>query len=264
MFLEIGNVRCLIPKSVNILALTATTTIETFNSISKSLLLNNPILVGLPPNRANIKYIVKECPSTDELCHQLTEELILKRANGPKTVLFCRSLQHCANVFAVLKRMLGKYITEPPGMAPDLQACLIDVFTAVSTIEMRELILKEFIKCDTKLRLLIATTAFGLGVDCPDIARIINLGSPTTLEELVQESGRAGRNGMSAVAILYPKKIGRMKLSAETKVYQDNNKECRRTLLFKNFMFSDIKEQPLKACLCCDLCARMCQCEQCC
>jgi len=54
-------------------------------------------------------------------------------------------------VFAVLKRMLRKYITEPPGMATDLQARLVDVFTAVSTIEMRELILKEFIKCDTKL-----------------------------------------------------------------------------------------------------------------
>jgi len=54
MFSEIGNVQCLFPKFVNILALTATATMETFNSISKSLLLNNPILVGLPPNRATL------------------------------------------------------------------------------------------------------------------------------------------------------------------------------------------------------------------
>ena len=91
---------------------------------------------------------------------------------------------------------------------------------------MRELILKEFSKSDTKLQLLIATTAFGLGVDCPDITRIINFGSPPTLEELVQESGRAGRNGISGEAILYPKKVGKMKLSAAMKDYQDNTDAC--------------------------------------
>ena len=148
-------------------------------------------------------------------------------------------------------------------MVTDLQVCLVDVFTAVSTVEMRELILKEFSRPDTKLRLLVATTAFGLGVDCPDIARIINYGSPTTLEELVQESGQAGRNGTYAEAILYPKKVGKIKLSSAMKEYQNNTDKCRRNLLFENFLFSDLKQQPPKACLCCDLCTRMCQCEQC-
>ena len=63
---------------------------------------------------------------------------------------------------------------------------------------MREEVLKEFCKADTKLRLLIATTAFGLGVDCVDIKRVINYGTPSILEELVQESGRAGRDGREA------------------------------------------------------------------
>ena len=58
------------------------------------------------------------------------------------------------------------------------------------------MLLKEYCKTDTKLRLLIATTAFGLGVNCPDTERVINWGSPTdTLEELVQESGRLGEMG---------------------------------------------------------------------
>ena len=112
-----------------------------------------------------------------------------KHQNAPKTVLFCQSLQGCADMFVFMKRMRGKYITELPGMATDLQVRLVDVFTAVSTVEMMESILKEFSRPDTKLRLLVATTAFGLGVYCPDIARIINYGSPTALEELVQKSG---------------------------------------------------------------------------
>ena len=71
----------------------------------------------------------------------------------------------------IMKRMLGKYT--------DLQVHLADLFTAVSMFELRELMLKEFSKPDTKLQLLIATTAFGLGVDCPDIERILNYGSPS-------------------------------------------------------------------------------------
>jgi len=67
-------------------------------------------------------------------------------------------------------------------------------------------VLLEISKPNTVLRLLVATTAFGLGVDCPGIERVINYGSPRTLEELVQESGRGGRNGCQTEAVLYTKK----------------------------------------------------------
>ena len=107
MFSKIGTIRCLIPSSVNLLALTATVTKESFDNICKSILLDDPVLIGLPPNRVNVKHIVKECPSINESCHQLSDELMSKRQNAPKTVLFCRYLQGCADVFVVMKRMLG-------------------------------------------------------------------------------------------------------------------------------------------------------------
>jgi len=83
---------------------------------------------------------------------------------------------------------------------------------------MREEVLAEFCKCDSNLRLLIASTAFCLGVDCMDIIQVINYGNPSTLEELVQELGRAGRNGCPAEAILYYKVVGK-KITATTKAY---------------------------------------------
>ena len=57
---------------------------------------------------------------------------------------------------------------------------------------MKELV--KFCKSDTKLRLVIATSAFGLGVDCPDIGQVINFGAPNTTKELIQQSGRAGQD----------------------------------------------------------------------
>ena len=112
-----------------------------------------------------------------DLCQQLSDELLLKQAEVPKTVLFCHSLQHCANIFATIKRLLEKNITEPPETLPRLSNCHVSV---VSTTLMRELLLQEFSTPSTKLRLLIATTAFGLGVDCSDIECIINWGHTHT------------------------------------------------------------------------------------
>ena len=73
-----------------------------------------------------------------------------------------------------------------------VQYRMVDVFTAASDTDVREEILVEFCKSNSNLRLLIASTAFGLGIDCMDIHRIINYGTPSTLEELVQELGELG------------------------------------------------------------------------
>jgi len=163
---------------------------------------------------------------------------------------------------AILKELLGKNITEPPHL-PDnfLQFRLIDIFTAASDNDMREEIITEFCKSDTKLRLIIASTAFGLGIDCKDIARVINYGTPTTLEELVQEMGRAGRNGSPAHAILYHKAIGN-EISVQAKQYGENESVCRRELLFKDFLFYN-NETTISGCNCCDLCALLCTCDNC-
>ena len=263
-FAEIGSVRSLIPKSVKILALTATATKETLESVIARLSLQDPTIIGLQPDRINIKYIVKECPSVKDLCHQLGDELKSKRLLTPKTVLFCHSLQHCANIYGSVKRCLVKDITEPPESPPYYNNYLISVFTSVSTVQMRELLLQEFSTAGSVLRLLIATTAFGLGVDCSDIERVIHWGSPSTLEELVQEAGRSGRDGRPAQAILYPKFVGK-RITNAMKDYQQNTKECRRINLFRNFLFAmqELDNLPMIACACCDLCEKLCNCTKC-
>ena len=101
------------------------------------------------------------------------------------------------------------------------------------------------------------------GVDCRDITRIINWGAPNSLEELVQETGRAGRNSNEAEAILYYGKGAVTHISKSVKNYGENRSHCRRTLLFKDFLFSDVEKSDIIACRCCDLCAALCVCVNC-
>jgi len=259
-FADIGHIRSLLPKKVNVMTLTAIATEATLVSVKSRLAMEDPVIIGLYPDRSNIKIIVGPCPDITVLCESLAKDLIENRTKATKTVIFCRSLKDCGKMCAILKKLLGESITEPPNL-PDnfLQFRLIEVFTAASDNDMREEIISELCKSDTKLRIIIASTAFGLGIDCMDIARVINYGTPTTLEELVQEMGRAGRNGNQSHAILYHKAIGN-KISKQATLYGENTSICRRELLFKDFLFFN-NENTLTGCMCCDLCTLLCTCK---
>ena len=144
-FFEIGTLRSLIPKSVNVMALTATATSQTISIVTSHLAMDNPVIIGLNTDRSNIKYIVKPSESIKEISTALADELILMRTNMPKTVVFCRTLRECADMFTAIKKKLGANITEPPGLLNIRQLRLVTLFTAASTPTMREEILDEFV-----------------------------------------------------------------------------------------------------------------------
>ena len=187
---------------MHILALTATATKQTADCVIERLSMKDITVIGDNIDRSNIKYILGPKISQAEFCASLAEELLSLRERFPKTVLFCRTLLAYGEIYMGLKSHLGKNITEPPGLPNIVEFRLINLFTAAITPEMREMVLLEFCKAETILRLVIATNAFGLGVDCPNITRVINWGTPNTVEELVQQTGRVGRDGSDSDAIL--------------------------------------------------------------
>ena len=262
-FAEIGTVRSLINKDINILALTATASSETAEIIFERLSMVNVKTIGLSPERPNIKYYVLPMPEMEDICSTLAKELIADRASMPKTVVFCQTLKQCGDFYAEMKSELGQYLTEPPGAPRVIPFSMVSMFTSASRAELRAEVLQEFCCEKTNLRLVIATTAFGLGVDCRDITRVINWGAPNSLEELVQETGRAGRNGSHSKAILYFGKGSNRRINKQVKQYGENKTVCRRTLLFKNFLFSEADKQSIVACKCCDLCTPLCVCNDC-
>ena len=138
-----------------------------------------------------------------------------------------------------IKQILSKNLTDPLELPPVLPFRMIHLFTSTSRTGLRREIL-HFVNLNLKLRLIIATRAFGLGVGCPYIRHIIHWGAPNTPEELVQEARRAGRDGSDAEAVLFD--IGGQCRSKMMKEYVENNSICRRNLLFQNFLFRDVQK----------------------
>ena len=100
------------------MALTATATKTTLASVNSRIAMQNPVVIGVTPERPNIKLIVEPCPDLYQLCEVLAKELLEKRNMAKKIVVFCRSLKCCANMCVILKKLLRKNVTEPPGI-PD-------------------------------------------------------------------------------------------------------------------------------------------------
>ena len=80
-----------------------------------------------------------------------------------------------------------------------------------------------------------------MGVDCADIRQVIHWGLPNTVEEYVQESGRSGRDGRSAEAILYQGKVG-LHCTKLVKDYALNCDSCRRNLCRRKHASFDVKK----------------------
>ena len=116
--------------------------------------------------------------------------------------------------------------------------------------QVKQIITRCFIKENTP-RTLIATVAFGMGIDCPDVRQVIHFGSPESVEGYVQETGRAGRDGLTAVATLLIKPI-RKKPNRQISEYISNTTACRRVELFKDFDNWEDTSNPAETC--CDIC----------
>ena len=172
----------------------------------------------------------------------------------PKIVIFCPTLNASSQLNKLLHFKLRKNQIGPH---------IVDMFNRACSIAKRTEIVKSFCERDGAVRIVIASTSFGMGVDCPNIRKIIHWGPPENLDTYMQETGRAGRDGLQAHAcLLYGHARGFV--SQAMKDYGQNSSICRRTLLCESFLFSDVSSyvKP-KKCECCDLCFSICQCDQC-
>ena len=246
---------------MHILALTATATSDVLKVVKTRLVLDDPQVIGISPNRANIKYYIEPLPSITVLCDLMAENLSSLRTAFPKTLIFCRTIADCVQLYQTIRDKMGADFTEPQGYPDYHQFRLVDMYSRSSSDGMKKKVLRSFKTSSSKLRIVIATTAFSMGIDCPDIQHVIHYGPPSSVEQYVQETGRAGRNNADSTALLLFRKPDKH-LQPPMIKYSMNKTECRRDVLFRTFLFYK-KELVSTKCKCCDICASNCDCVGC-
>lgn len=190
----------------------------------------------------------------------LIERLRNERTNMPRTIIYCQSQDKCAQLYLLMKLVLRGEHLEPIG-APDLpEFRLFDYFTSATHASIKDSVLKAFTDTTSPLRIVIATIAFGMGIDTPDIRYVIHWGPPEDIEQYVQATGRAGRDGKRSHAILLFNNGLKRHVEESMIEYCTNQDKCRRLTLFQGF---DDFHPSGKGCLCCDICGVDCRCGNC-
>ncbi len=258
---RIGEVRSILPEGVHVMALTATASKTLRYSVSKTIGLQNPYVIVRCPCKANIVYSVGTFSDVSDTFQPMVQRLKEQRTKMPRVIIYCRRFEVCSDVYVLFRDHLGINFTEPPD-SPDTPGFrLVDMYTSVTDQYIKEEIIKLF-TMESKLRIVVATIAFGMGIDCKDIREVVHVGAPDDVESYIQETGRGGRDGLPSLAALLLTRASKHKKSEAMIEYMKNETNCRRDLLFNNMESYEHLDCGSK-CLCCDICAKMCNCGSC-
>ncbi|XP_057296120.1 uncharacterized protein LOC130625054 [Hydractinia symbiolongicarpus] len=204
-FSELSTLKALFPDAVT-LALTATATPDTVEYLIKSLALITYKVIAVSPNRKNVYLNIQRRPNSnlglkgfEVILKPLAEKLNVQREHYPMTIIYMH-LRYCGYGYKLFENVIRNHYVGD-NICP--RARLFAQFHASCTSQMKEVILKELKKSDSRIRVVFATTALCMGVDAPNISNIIHISPPSTLESFVQEIGRGGRNGVACDSLLY-------------------------------------------------------------
>ena len=176
-YLKISEIRNLLPD-VPVLALTATATPEVVKDIQQRLAFKEENVFRMSFERKNLAYIVRRTESKqEELLH------ILKHVEG-SAIVYAHNRKRTKEYAQLLNE---KGIT----------ATFYHAGLSNDTKDRRQ---KAWVKGET--RVMVATNAFGMGIDKPDVRLVVHVDTPDSPEAYFQEAGRGGRDGKKAYAVL--------------------------------------------------------------
>jgi len=241
---KLSKIKSLFPN-IPIIALTATATPRVKEDIQKQLKLGNASKYQASFNRENLFYSIEEKDDAFDQCLKL-----IKKHVGESGIIYCHSRN---NVEKLTEKLQTRGINALP-----YHAGLED--------ETRKNNQNRFIKEETIV--MVATVAFGMGIDKPNVRFVIHADLPSNLERYYQETGRAGRDGLNSDCLLLFSLGDREKIKHFINLKPDEreqevanaqlrqmigyaqNSNCRRLSLLEYFG----EPFPNKKCTSCDNC----------
>lgn len=245
-YLEICTIRRYLPDAT-MLALTATATSHVRQDIVQNLSMKKPEIYISSFNRPNIFLEVQPKRKT-------VDQVIacIKKHAGESGIIYCYSRKQVDELTETLDKMGYSVLSYHAGLTDEIRA------------KNQKLFIKD------EVQIMVATVAFGMGIDKPNVRFVINYDLPKSLEEYYQEIGRAGRDGLPSSALLLysagdihkiryffedsadPEKA---EILLQGMIKYATSRNCRRTSLLAYFgeKFISPENEKDQMC-CCDIC----------
>lgn len=192
-YLKIAEIRDLIRREgqeVPILALTATATPEVVEDIQERLAFGTKHVLRKSFMRVNLSYVVRQTnKKADEIVH------ILSKVPG-SAIVYVRNRQRAQELAAYLQEKGISADYYHAGLSSKERSEKQEAWKAYRLLGERQEAMKQ------GTRVVVATNAFGMGIDKPDVRMVIHHDLPDTIEAYFQEAGRAGRDEQKAFAVL--------------------------------------------------------------
>ena len=178
-YLRIAEVRSLLRGNVPVLALTATATPKVAEDIQDKLRFRERNVFSMSYVRKNLIYVVRE---TENKVDEIVQ--ILRGVPQGSAIVYIRNRDMTREV------------------AKQLIALGVDATYYHAGLSHAERDMRQSDWMAGKVRVMVATNAFGMGIDKPDVRVVIHYAAPDTLEAYFQEAGRAGRDGKTSYVVL--------------------------------------------------------------
>ena len=149
--------------------------------------MKDPHVIFDSPNKPNLTYSIHYMEKEVDIVYYLgwlADDLRTNKEECARTIVYCQTIKQCGVIYATIRGLLGKDM-----FTPNDDEAMLEMLHSCTPVANKNTIMESFSTEAGKIRVLVATIAFGMGVNCKAVSRVVHFGPAKNIESYAQETG---------------------------------------------------------------------------